>query len=111
MQPQVHKLSHQKERLCLRGASACSAGTFRSCTTSANMLRYSAATELTVEGRLAGANIAAAIQGRRSSVRPFRFTMHGQFAAIGRQRAVAALFSVRFSRFLAWLLWRSVYLF
>jgi NADH dehydrogenase len=36
--------------------------------------------------------------------------MVGQFAAIGRRRAVATLFGVRFSGFIAWLLWRSAYL-
>ena len=36
--------------------------------------------------------------------------MLGQFAAIGRQRAVATLFGVRFSGFIAWLLWRGAYL-
>ena len=36
--------------------------------------------------------------------------MVGQFAAIGRQRAVATLLGLRFSGFVAWLLWRGAYL-
>jgi NADH:ubiquinone reductase (H+-translocating) len=36
--------------------------------------------------------------------------MVGQFAAIGRQRAVATLFGRQFSGFIAWLLWRGAYL-
>ena len=36
--------------------------------------------------------------------------MLGQFAAIGRQRAVATLLGLRFSGFVAWLLWRGAYL-
>ena len=36
--------------------------------------------------------------------------MVGQFAAIGRQRAVATLLGLRFSGFIAWLLWRGAYL-
>jgi hypothetical protein len=36
--------------------------------------------------------------------------MRGQFAAIGRSRAVATLFGVRFSGFIAWLMWRGAYL-
>ena len=36
--------------------------------------------------------------------------MLGQFAAIGRQRGVATLLGLRFSGFVAWLLWRGAYL-
>lgn len=63
------------------------------------------------QGRLVGANIAAAVRGEHRKMRAFRYAMLGQFAAIGRRRAVATLFGLRFSGFVAWLLWRSVYLF
>ena len=55
-------------------------------------------------------NIAAAVRGRPAQIRPFRYEMLGQFAAIGRHRAVATLFGIRFSGFIAWLMWRSAYL-
>jgi NADH dehydrogenase len=58
----------------------------------------------------AGRNIAAALRGQRSKIHPFRYEMIGQFAAIGRHRAVATLFGLRFSGFLAWLMWRGAYL-
>lgn len=62
------------------------------------------------EGYQLARNIAAAIRGETQRARPFRYRMVGQFAAIGRRRAVATLFGVRFSGFIAWLLWRSAYL-
>ena len=55
-------------------------------------------------------NIAAAVRGHHRKIRPFRYKMLGQFAAIGRQRAVATLFGLRFSGFIAWLMWRGAYL-
>lgn len=62
------------------------------------------------QGTQVGRNIAASIRGRHEKVRPFRFKMLGQLAAIGRERGVASILGLRFSGFLAWLLWRSVYL-
>ena len=62
------------------------------------------------QGMQAGRNIAAAVRGDPAKIRPFRYEMLGQFAAIGRQRAVATLFGVRFSGFIAWLMWRGAYL-
>ena len=55
-------------------------------------------------------NIAATVRGDPAKIRPYRYEMRGQFAAIGRQRAVATLFGVRFSGFIAWLMWRGAYL-
>jgi NADH dehydrogenase len=53
-------------------------------------------------------NLAAALgHGTR---RPFRFRMLGQLAAIGRRSGVANLFGLRFSGFLAWWMWRTIYL-
>jgi NADH dehydrogenase len=62
------------------------------------------------QGGHVGRNIAAAARGNPHLIRPFHYKMVGQFAAIGRQRAVATLFGRRFSGFVAWLLWRGAYL-
>jgi NADH dehydrogenase len=62
------------------------------------------------QGTEVGRNIAAALQGHLQSIRPFRYKMLGQFAAIGRKSAVATVLGVRFSGFFAWLLWRGAYL-
>ena len=62
------------------------------------------------QGMQAGRNIAAALRGQQSKIHPFRYEMIGQFAAIGRHRAVATLFGLRFSGFIAWLMWRGAYL-
>jgi NADH:ubiquinone reductase (H+-translocating) len=60
------------------------------------------------EGRIAAQNISAAIQGQ--PLRPFTFITLGQLATIGHRAGVARLFGVKFSGFLAWFLWRSIYL-
>jgi NADH dehydrogenase len=53
-------------------------------------------------------NIEAAILGR--PLKPFRFKMMGQLASIGHHTGVAMVFGIKFSGFIAWWLWRSVYL-
>ena len=58
-------------------------------------------------GTVAG-NIAAAIAGR--PLRLFEFRTIGQLAAIGRRTGVARMFGVNFSGFIAWWLWRTIYL-
>ena len=60
------------------------------------------------EALVAARNIEATILGR--PLRPFTFTMLGQMATIGRRTGVAMMFGVKFSGFLAWLMWRMVYL-
>jgi NADH dehydrogenase len=60
------------------------------------------------EGRAAARNVVAAVLG--GPRRPFRFSTLGQLAAIGRRTGVANVFGVRFSGFVAWWLWRTVYL-
>lgn len=60
------------------------------------------------EGRVAGRNAAAMALGRRR--KPFRFTTLGQLATIGRRTGVAKVFGVTFSGFVAWWLWRTIYL-
>lgn len=63
------------------------------------------------QGLRVGANMAAAVRGQSRKIQPFRYRMLGQSAAIGRQRAVASVLGLRFSGFVAWLLWRGTYLF
>lgn len=57
---------------------------------------------------MAARNLAAAIRGR--SPKRFSFRMFGQMAAIGQRAGVADIFGFKFSGFLAWWLWRTVYL-
>jgi hypothetical protein len=44
------------------------------------------------------------------SLKPFRFKMLGQLASIGHHTGVAMVFGIKFSGFIAWWFWRSVYL-
>jgi NADH:ubiquinone reductase (H+-translocating) len=60
------------------------------------------------QGLIAARNIEAAILGR--PLTPFIFSTIGQLATIGRRSGVASVFGIRFSGFIAWCLWRAVYL-
>jgi len=60
------------------------------------------------EGRVAADNIAAALAGTKT--REFRFSTLGQLAAIGRRAGVARILGLNFSGFIAWWLWRTIYL-
>ena len=60
------------------------------------------------QARQLGLNIAAFVQGR--STKPFSYRPLGQLVSIGHNKAVAELFGLRLSGFVAWLLWRGVYL-
>jgi NADH dehydrogenase len=60
------------------------------------------------QGTLLAKNIVARIEGREP--RPFRFQALGQLAAIGRRAGVARIFGLQFSGFVAWFLWRTIYL-
>jgi NADH dehydrogenase len=53
-------------------------------------------------------NVAASLRGKPQ--RPFKFKTIGQLAAIGRRTGVAKIFGFRFSGFLAWWMWRTIYL-
>ncbi len=53
-------------------------------------------------------NIAALVRGEAQ--RPFRFSTIGQLASIGHHTGVAQILGMRFSGFVAWWLWRGVYL-
>jgi NADH dehydrogenase len=60
------------------------------------------------QGKILGANIAATLRGKAK--RPFAFKTIGQLAAIGRRTGVAKILGVKFSGFIAWWLWRTIYL-
>ncbi|HJW70182.1 MAG TPA: hypothetical protein VJ829_12545, partial [Candidatus Binatia bacterium] len=60
------------------------------------------------EGRTVARNVTASVLG--GSPRPFRFSTLGQLATIGRRTAVANVVGIRFSGFVAWWLWRTIYL-
>ncbi|MCA9994476.1 MAG: NAD(P)/FAD-dependent oxidoreductase [Anaerolineales bacterium] len=60
------------------------------------------------EGKVLGYNVAATILGK--PLKPFYFKQLGSLAALGHQLAVAEVFGRRFSGFLAWLMWRGIYL-
>lgn len=60
------------------------------------------------QGTAAARNIAATLQNK--PLKPFRFKTLGLLAAIGRRSGVAMILGVRFSGFIAWFLWRSIYL-
>jgi NADH dehydrogenase len=60
------------------------------------------------EGKTLATNIVAAIRGGEK--RPFRFRTIGQLASIGHRTGVAKVFGIKFSGFVAWWLWRTIYL-
>jgi NADH dehydrogenase len=60
------------------------------------------------QGKVAAHNIAAALSGRPS--KPFSFRTIGLLASIGRRAGVARIFGFNFAGFLAWWMWRTVYL-
>jgi NADH:ubiquinone reductase (H+-translocating) len=60
------------------------------------------------EAVTAAKNIEAAVTGR--PLKPFAFTTMGQLATIGRHTGVAMVFGFKFSGFIAWAMWRSIYL-
>jgi len=61
------------------------------------------------QGRQVAENIARAIAGRPT--RPFSYKPLGVFCAIGGRHAVAEIVGRRVSGFVAWFLWRAIYLF
>ena len=61
------------------------------------------------QGRQCAQNIVRLINGERT--RPFSFKVLGQLCSIGGHSAVAEMFGLKLSGFLAWFTWRGVYLF
>jgi NADH dehydrogenase len=54
------------------------------------------------------ANLVRASQG--AATKPFYFRPRGMLASIGHRNAVAVIYGVRLSGFIAWFLWRGIYL-
>lgn len=61
------------------------------------------------QGRQCAQNILRTL--RAAPTRPFSFRVLGQLCSIGGHRAVAEMFGLRLSGFIAWFVWRGVYLF
>jgi len=62
----------------------------------------------TRQARLIAENIAATLAGKK--LRPFDFKGLGKMGSLGRRNAVAEIFGLSISGFLAWFLWRTIYL-
>jgi NADH dehydrogenase len=60
------------------------------------------------QGKILARNIIAALHGRQKQL--FVFSTIGQLAAIGRRTGVANIMGINFSGFIAWWLWRTIYL-
>ena len=60
------------------------------------------------EGKVLAHNIVARVRGE--DLLPFRFKTLGLLASIGRRTGVARILGVNFSGFVAWWLWRTIYL-
>ena len=60
------------------------------------------------QGKVVAYNLTATVRG--GPKKPFDFSTIGQLAAIGRRTGVANILGMNFSGFLAWWLWRSIYL-
>jgi len=60
------------------------------------------------EAKTVADNLVSAIRG--GSRQPFRFKTIGQLASIGHRTGVARILGVKFSGFVAWWLWRTIYL-
>jgi NADH:quinone reductase (non-electrogenic) len=60
------------------------------------------------EARVLAENVVAKLQGRPTQA--FRYRPKGQLSSIGHNKAVAEIFGVKLSGFIAWLMWRGLYL-
>jgi NADH:quinone reductase (non-electrogenic) len=60
------------------------------------------------QGKVLAQNILASIRGGKKKA--FRFKTIGQLAAIGKRTGVARILGINFSGFVAWWLWRTIYL-
>ena len=60
------------------------------------------------EGKTLARNLIARVRG--GTLKPFSFSTIGQLAAIGRRSGVANIMGINFSGFIAWWLWRTIYL-
>jgi NADH dehydrogenase len=60
------------------------------------------------QGTLLGRNVFASLRG--AELQPFQYRYLGQLATIGDRAAVAEIFGMHFKGFLAWWMWRTIYL-
>jgi NADH:ubiquinone reductase (H+-translocating) len=60
------------------------------------------------QARLLAANIVAHLEGKPT--RAFHYQPKGQLSSIGHYNAVAEIYSIKLSGFIAWLMWRGLYL-
>jgi len=60
------------------------------------------------QGKVLAKNLIVSVRG--GVMKPFSFKTIGQLAAIGRRTGVANIFGINFSGFIAWWLWRTIYL-
>jgi NADH dehydrogenase len=60
------------------------------------------------QGKRLAHNIAAVLEGREAE--PFEYKALGVLAGLGRRSAVAEILGFKFSGFVAWWLWRTIYL-
>jgi len=60
------------------------------------------------QGKVLAKNLIASVRG--GVMRPFSFATIGQLASIGRRTGVANICGINFSGFMAWWLWRTIYL-
>jgi NADH dehydrogenase len=60
------------------------------------------------QGRMVAENVLAYAEGRQ--LRKFRFKTIGQLASIGRRAGVASILGINISGFVAWWMWRTIYL-
>src|SRR6201997_3619556 len=60
------------------------------------------------EGKTLAKNLIASVRG--GTLKPFSFSTIGQLAAIGRRTGGAKIFGINFSGFVAWWMWRTIYL-
>lgn len=60
------------------------------------------------QGTQIGANIARVLKG--GEPKPFTYRYMGQLATVGAREAVAEVLGFRFSGFIAWWMWRTIYL-
>jgi NADH dehydrogenase len=60
------------------------------------------------QAALVARNVRAELSG--AALAPFEFATLGQLATIGRRAGVAQVFGFRFSGWLAWMMWRAIYL-
>lgn len=60
------------------------------------------------EAKVLAENVVAKLEGR--ATRAFQYRPKGQLSSIGHNKAVAEIFGIKLSGFIAWLIWRGLYL-